>query len=128
MLSSSFFHGLNTTKDEFCCNMTLYTYPKLTDAKRDVELIRLWISGKSVTTQKTYITISRQFLTFAGKELEDIKLEDVLLWLESFQLRGFSQNTINNKDQRGHLNRMLRFRLKHGQKPCYTVLSAISHQ
>ena len=77
--------------------MTLYTYPKLTDANLDVELIRLWISQKSVTTQKTYITISRQFLTFAGKELEDIKLEDILLWLESFQLRGFSQNTINNK-------------------------------
>ncbi len=92
--------------------MTLYTYPKLTrrpradarrkgtrltDANQDTELIRLWISQKSTTTQKTYITISRQFLTFAGKELEDIKLEDILLWLESFQLRGFSQNTINNK-------------------------------
>lgn len=77
--------------------MTLYTYPKLTDAKRDVELIRLWISQKSKTTQKTYITISRQFLTFTGKELEEVKLEDILLWLESFQLRGKSQNTINNK-------------------------------
>ncbi len=77
--------------------MTLYTYPKLTDAKQDTELIRLWISQKSVTTQKTYITISRQFLTFTGKELSEVKLEDILLWLESFQLRGKSQNTINNK-------------------------------
>jgi integrase/recombinase XerD len=77
--------------------MTLYTYPKLTDANLDVELIRLWISQKSPTTQKTYITISRQFLTFAGKELSEVKLEDILLWLESFQLRGFSQNTVNNK-------------------------------
>ncbi|NBD14639.1 MAG: tyrosine-type recombinase/integrase [Cyanobacteria bacterium] len=77
--------------------MTIDIYPKLTDAKRDVELIRLWISQKSVTTQKTYLTISRQFLTFAGKELEEVKLEDILLWLESFQLRGKSQNTINNK-------------------------------
>ncbi|HEY9768551.1 MAG TPA: tyrosine-type recombinase/integrase [Coleofasciculaceae cyanobacterium] len=77
--------------------MTLYTYPKLTDAKRDVELIRLWISQKSLTTQKTYITISRQFLTFVGKDLQEVKLEDILLWLESFQLRGKSQNTINNK-------------------------------
>ncbi len=73
--------------------MTLYTYPKLTDAKQDTELIRLWISQKSVTTQKTYITISRQFLTFTGKELSEVKLEDILLWLESFQLRGKSQNT-----------------------------------
>jgi integrase/recombinase XerD len=77
--------------------MTIHTYPKLTDAKQDMELIRLWISQKSKTTQKTYLTISRQLLTFAGKELEDIKLEDILLWLESFQLRGYSQNTVNNK-------------------------------
>ncbi len=77
--------------------MTIDTYPKLTDAKQDTELIRLWISQKSVTTQKTYITISRQFLAFTGKKLDEVKLEDVLLWLESFQLRGKSQNTINNK-------------------------------
>jgi integrase/recombinase XerD len=77
--------------------MTINTYPKLTNAATDTELIRLWISQKSLTTQKTYITISRQFLTFAGKELQEVKLEDILLWLESFQLRGKSQNTINNK-------------------------------
>ncbi|MGB5637155.1 MAG: tyrosine-type recombinase/integrase [Waterburya sp.] len=77
--------------------MTINTYPKLTDASLDVELIRLWISQKSKTTQKTYITISKQFLTFTGKELDEVKLEDILLWLESFQLRGFSQNTVNNK-------------------------------
>jgi integrase/recombinase XerD len=77
--------------------MTINTYPKLTNAATDTELIRLWISQKSPTTQRTYITISRQFLSFAGKELQSVKLEDILLWLESFQLRGKSQNTINNK-------------------------------
>lgn len=77
--------------------MALNVYPLLTNASTDTELIRLWISQKSLTTQKTYITVSRQFLTFAGKELAEVKLEDVLLWLESFQLRGKSQNTINNK-------------------------------
>ena len=77
--------------------MTLDTYPKLTNSVTDTELIRLWISQKSKTTQKTYITISRQFLTFAGKELREIMLEDIMLWLESFQLRKSSQNTINNK-------------------------------
>jgi integrase/recombinase XerD len=77
--------------------MALNTYPLLTDASTDTELIRLWISQKSLTTQKTYITVSRQFLTFAGKQLHEVKLEDILLWLESFQLRCKSQNTINNK-------------------------------
>lgn len=77
--------------------MKIQTFPKLTDANLDVELIRLWISQKSPTTQKTYLTTARQFLTFVGKELNEIKLDDILLWLESFQLRDFSQNTINNK-------------------------------
>ncbi len=77
--------------------MKIDTYPKLTDAHRDLELIRLWISQKSPTTQKTYLMVSRQFLTFVGKELNLILLDDILLWLESFQLRDFSQNTINNK-------------------------------
>jgi integrase/recombinase XerD len=77
--------------------MVLNTYPLLTDASTDTELIRLWISQKSLTTQKTYITVSRQFLTFAGKQLHEVKLEDILLWLESLQLRCKSQNTINNK-------------------------------
>ena len=77
--------------------MTLKTYPKLTDATTDRELIRLWISFKAKTTQKTYIMVARQFLEFTGKELRDIKLEDILLWLESYQLRSASQNTINNK-------------------------------
>jgi integrase/recombinase XerD len=77
--------------------MTITTIPKLTDATEDRQLIRLWISQKAKTTQKTYIMVVRQFLTFAGKELREIMLEDLLLWLESFQLRESSQNTINNK-------------------------------
>jgi len=41
--------------------------------------------------------VAQQFLTFAGKKLEEVMLDDILLWLESFQLRQASQNTINNK-------------------------------
>ncbi len=77
--------------------MNLTTIPKLTDATEDRQLIKLWISQKAKTTQKTYLMVVRQFLTFAGKELREIRLEDILLWLESFQLRDRSQNTINNK-------------------------------
>jgi integrase/recombinase XerD len=77
--------------------MNLTTIPKLTEAIEDRQLIKLWISQKAKTTQKTYLMVVRQFLTFAGKELREIRLEDILLWLESFQLRDRSQNTINNK-------------------------------
>ncbi|MDJ0719004.1 MAG: tyrosine-type recombinase/integrase [Prochloraceae cyanobacterium] len=77
--------------------MTINTYPKLTNAATDTELIRFWVSQKARTTQKTYITVARQFLTFAAKELREIMVEDILLWLESFQLKNASQNTINNK-------------------------------
>ncbi|MGB5715365.1 MAG: tyrosine-type recombinase/integrase [Waterburya sp.] len=87
----------NKNRILLCYFMALNTYPNLTNASTDKEFIRLWISQKAKTTQKTYISISRQFLTFAGKGLEEIMLEDILLWLESFQLRQASQNTINNK-------------------------------
>lgn len=77
--------------------MTLPTYPKLTEATTDAEIVRLWISAKSRTTAKTYLTVVRQFLEFTGKPLADTRIEDLLLWLESFQLRSASGNTINNK-------------------------------
>jgi integrase/recombinase XerD len=78
--------------------MTVQIYPKLTDAASDPELIRLWISQKAKTTQKTYLTIAKQFLEFSNKPLAETKLEDILMWLESFQqFRGSSQNTVNCK-------------------------------
>jgi integrase/recombinase XerD len=77
--------------------MTLTTYPKLTDAASDRELIRLWISQKSPTTQQTYLMVVQQFLNFSGQELREVRLEDLTLWLESFRLRQASVHTINNK-------------------------------
>ncbi|MEG3440169.1 tyrosine-type recombinase/integrase [Pannus brasiliensis CCIBt3594] len=89
---------MNTTKRVFCCvGMTLTTYPRLTDAATDEELIRFWLSDKSKTTRKTYRTIARQFLEFTGKPLADTRIEDILLWLESYQLRSASRNTVINK-------------------------------
>ncbi len=92
--------------------MTLDTYPKLTNTTSDREIVRLWISQKAKTTQKTYITASRQFLEFAGKELKEVMVEDILLWLESFQLRGASQNTVNNK--LGSIKSLFSFGVKTG--------------
>ncbi|NCR26758.1 MAG: tyrosine-type recombinase/integrase [Microcystis aeruginosa LE13-04] len=77
--------------------MNLITYPRLTDATTDAELIRWWLSDKAKTTRKTYLTIARQFLEFAEKPLADIKIEDILLWLESWQLRSANVNTVGNK-------------------------------
>lgn len=77
--------------------MSFQTIPKLTDAKSDHSLVRWWISQKSPRTQETYVSIAKQFFAFSGKELKDTQLEDILLWLESFQLRKASQNTVNNK-------------------------------
>ena len=92
--------------------MALDTYPKLTNAQGDRALVRFWISQKAKTTQNTYITASRQFLEFTGKELKEVMVEDILLWLESFQLRGASQNTVNNK--LGSIKSLFSFGVKTG--------------
>ena len=77
--------------------MSLTTYPKLTDATSDRELVRLWIAQKSKTTQQTYLMVVQQFLTFTNKELREVRLEDLTIWLESFRLRQAAVPTINNK-------------------------------
>jgi integrase/recombinase XerD len=77
--------------------MTIETYPKLTNANTDFDLVRWWVSTKSVSTRKTYLMVYKQFSEFTGKALADIVIEDILLWLESYQLRGASLNTIRNK-------------------------------
>ncbi len=76
--------------------MTIETYPKLTNASTDSELVRWWISRKAPTTQKTYLLMVRQFLEFTGKELREVMLEDILLWLESCGVP-YSKNKNNNK-------------------------------
>jgi integrase/recombinase XerD len=77
--------------------MDFKTYPRLTRATTDRELLRLWLSRFSSTTAQTYLTVARQFLDFTDKELRDTKLEDIILWLESLTLRQASANTVKNK-------------------------------
>jgi integrase/recombinase XerD len=77
--------------------MEIETYPRLTNATSDTELIRYWIAQKSKTTQQTYLMVVRQFQEFMGKELSEVMVDDIILWLESFELRKFSDNTMQNK-------------------------------
>jgi len=77
--------------------MALNTYPLLTETTSDSEFVRLWISQKAKTTQLLYVMVAKQFLDFTAKTLHQVMLEDIVLWLESYQLRKSSQNTINNK-------------------------------
>ncbi len=63
------------------------THPCLTAIETDAELLRWWLSGRARTTYGVYRGTARQFLAFLGKPLRDARVEDILLWLESFQLR-----------------------------------------
>ena len=77
--------------------MNLPTYPQLTYADSDDQLISLWISQKATTTQQTYSMVVQQLSNFTGKELKQVKLDDLTLWLESFRLRQVAIPTLNNK-------------------------------
>ena len=77
--------------------MNLPTYPQLTYADSDEQLISLWISQKAATTQQTYSMVVQQLFHFTGKPLKEIKLDDLTLWLESFRLRQVAIPTLNNK-------------------------------
>lgn len=72
-------------------------YPRLTNSQDDRELVRWWLSFKAPNTQKTYAARAREFLEFTGKPLRETLIDDILLWLESLQLRQASRNTIYNK-------------------------------
>ncbi len=73
-------------------------YPRLTKATTDEKLVSMWLSGKRHATQTTYAAVVRQFFSFLGEsELREVVLEDILMWVESLELRQYSQNTINNR-------------------------------
>lgn len=56
----------------------------------------MWLSGKAKTSQITYSGAVKQFLEFIAKDLREVMLEDVQLWVRSLELR-FSPNTVKNK-------------------------------
>jgi site-specific recombinase XerD len=74
------------------------SYPQVTRTTTDAQLIALWLLSKSEATKNSYVTVIRQFQCFLGEQgLRDVVLEDILLWVGSLELRGFTANTINQR-------------------------------
>ncbi len=51
-------------------------YQPQTGATDDASLIRMWLLGKRQGTQHLYTRTVRQFLSFAGVSISDVRLED----------------------------------------------------
>ena len=62
--------------------------PKVTRANTDSEMILSWLNNKqSIYTQKHYAYSIKHFLEFVGKDLSEVKVEDIQDFLRSLQLR-----------------------------------------
>ncbi len=70
---------------------------KQTSATTDSEVIASWLSDKSSRSRSTYAGAVRQFLSFTGKPLAELCVEDLQQWVRSFELRNYSQYTIKLK-------------------------------
>lgn len=65
--------------------------PILVQAHSDLQLIDLWLYGKSEHTQKAYAADIERFCSFVGKPLRQVALQDLQAYLDS--LDGLSANT-----------------------------------
>ena len=70
---------------------------KQTSATSDSEIIASWLSDKSNRSRSTYAGAVKQFLSFTGKPLAELRVEDLQQWVRSFELRNYSQYTIKLK-------------------------------
>ncbi len=68
-----------------------------TNASEDSEIIVSWLSDKSKSSRITYASAVRQFLTFTGQTLAEVRVEDIQQWVRSFELRNYSPYTIKVK-------------------------------
>ncbi|AUC62540.1 integrase/recombinase XerD (plasmid) [Cyanobacterium sp. HL-69] len=75
------------------------------------ELMYLWLSDKSKTTVNTYRHTIKQFMEFVGKDLEEIRLEDLVMWRQRLQLT-YGEVTVNNKLR--HIKSLLSYGYKIG--------------
>jgi integrase/recombinase XerD len=75
------------------------------------ELVYLWLSDKSKTTVETYRYTIKQFMEFVNKDLQDIRLEDLVMWRKRLQLT-YGDVTVNNKIR--HVKSLISFGHKIG--------------
>ena len=68
----------------------------LTHVSNDRDLIRLWLGGKSPTTQVSYLSTVKGFFGFIDQPLSDVTLEDLQMWQRRLELT-FKPSTIQNK-------------------------------
>ncbi|MEA5511803.1 tyrosine-type recombinase/integrase [Crocosphaera sp. UHCC 0190] len=73
--------------------LTTY-HPPITEVDNDAQVIYLWLSGLSPSTQKTYTRTVNQFLSFVEKPLAKVLLEDLTRWVDLLFLKDYSQNSI----------------------------------
>jgi len=71
-------------------------HPVQTNATNDQTLILMWLRNKSSSSVVTYTSSVKQFLEFIDKNLTEVVLEDVQLWVSSLELR-YSPCTVANK-------------------------------
>ncbi|MEA5536769.1 tyrosine-type recombinase/integrase [Crocosphaera sp. XPORK-15E] len=69
-------------------------HPPITEVDNDTQVIYLWLSGLSPSTQKTYTRTVNQFLAFVEKPLAKVLLEDLTRWVDLLFLKDYSQNSI----------------------------------
>jgi len=71
---------------------------KITRATNDSEMILSWLTNKqSIHTQKQYSYTIQHFLEFVGKDLSEVKVEDIQDYLRSLRMRNQQPSTIKVK-------------------------------
>lgn len=66
-------------------------------AGSDLDLVRLWLDGKSAHTRRAYRTDIEQFIDFTDKPVQGVLLKDVQEYRRFLVGRGLKANTISRK-------------------------------
>ena len=73
--------------------------PSISNVNTDVQLIMLWLEGKSQTTQRMYTCSVKHFFDWVGKPLASVRLEDLIEYHSILRKKYLSLYTISNKIQ-----------------------------